>query len=330
MPGSTDYMNSPRPVQAQLFLGLLYGFFLPLASGCGGSPSDGVDVAMLLPETIGEWVRQTDPVTYDRETIFDYINGAGEVYRSYAFSQVLVERYQTPSGLGVSVEVFDMGTTEDAFGVFSYAREDEESGIGAGFERKGSVLCFWQDRYYVCVAAEQRGDNVEDDLREVAGGVSAELPPGGERPALMAALPEENQVPFSDRYFHTHQSLNYHNYLARENVLQLSPETAVALARYQPGSTYLLIVEYEDEHAATTALTSFEAHLTQIGFAVTNAPDAGGGASSTDGESWTSISQRGRFLVAALEADTKEAADLILKGAVAQLDQIPGPGQPKP
>jgi len=279
---------------------------------------------MLLPETIGDWVKQTDPVTYDRETIFDYINGAGEVYRSYAFSQVLVERYETPSSQGVSVEVFDMGTTEDAFGVFSYAREDEESGIGSGFERKGRVLCFWQDRYYVCVAADQRDEDTEGVLRDIAVGVSEALPRGGTRPALMSVLPDENRVPFSDRFFHTHQSLNYHHYLARENVLQLSPETDVALARYQPGSTYLLIAKYGDEGAASAAVSSFEDHLTETGFIAPETPEDGGGTLSTDGETWNSAGQHGRFVVAVLGADTEETANRIRLGAVAKLDQMPG------
>ncbi|MBT8398075.1 MAG: hypothetical protein HKO65_06220 [Gemmatimonadetes bacterium] len=324
MSGTTYRPVLSRPVQARAFLGLLCGALVPLVSGCGASDSDGGNVAMLLPETIGDWVKQPDPVIYDRETIFDYINGAGEVYRSYAFSQVLVERYETQAGLGVTVEVFDMGTSEDAFGVFSYAREDEESGIGSGFERKGSVLCFWQGRHYVCVAAEQRDENPGEVLGEVAAGISGALPQGGARPALMSALPEENRVPFSDRYFHTHQSLNYHRYLARENVLRLSPETDVALARYQPGSTYLLVAKYEDEGVASEALSSFGDHLIQVGFAAPGAHEDGGEASSTDGEVWASASRHGRFVVAVLDADSEEAADRLRLDAVAKLDQIPG------
>ena len=80
---------------------------------------------MLLPERIGDRVRQDSSLTYDREAIFDYINGAGEVYRSYAFRDVLVARYARDSGDEVTVELFDMGLTEDAYGVFSYARESE-------------------------------------------------------------------------------------------------------------------------------------------------------------------------------------------------------------
>jgi hypothetical protein len=70
-------------------------------------------------------------------------------------------------------------------------------------------------------------------------------------------LPTEGLRPLSERYFHLHQTLNYHYYLARENVLNLSPETDAVLGRYQPGSMILLIIDYEDEGPAADALVSF-------------------------------------------------------------------------
>ena len=86
----------------------------------------------LLPERFGAWTRSENTDVYDRETIFDYINGAGEVYRSYDFSEVLVDRYSSGQGSDVLVELFDMGSPDDAYGVFSYARESEEAGEQGG------------------------------------------------------------------------------------------------------------------------------------------------------------------------------------------------------
>jgi hypothetical protein len=266
---------------------------------------------MPLPEAVGDWVRQEAPISYDRETIFDYINGAGEVYRSYAFDHVLVGRYEGAGGRGLTVELFDMGTEEDAFGVFSYAREEEEEGIGGGFERKGSILCFWQSRFYVCVAAEQREPDPGPDLEEVARGISETLPPSGEPPSLLGALPAEGLVPFSDRFFHLHQSLNYHYYLVRENILNLSPDTDAVLARYQPGPTYLLLVEYGSEADAVQALDSFRA-------AVTPAASGTETTASVDG-TFVSSDQAGRHLVLVLEAPSRETASGILEAALTKL-----------
>ena len=169
------------------------------ASGCGGSSADNPEEAMSLPESIGTWVLQEPHVTYDRETIFDYINGAGEVYRSYAFKDVLVAQYQEEGGGTLNVEIFDMGTPEDAYGVFSYARENEEDGLGGGYETRGSVLCFWQDRFYVCVAVEPGGDVPGVALVEVARGLSEGFPSAGERPELMGALPPDGLGPDTGR-----------------------------------------------------------------------------------------------------------------------------------
>jgi hypothetical protein len=296
---------------------------LALLLGCENSEPDPSATAMLLPASIGEWVKTNEAVTYDRETIFDYINGAGEVYRSYAFTHVLVERYESPGGQGVTVELFDMGRPEDAFGVFSYSRENEEEGIGAGFERKGSILCFWQNRFFVCVAAEQRDEGTDRMLTDLARGLSGALPTEGEKPPLMAVLPEDGRVPFSDRFFHTHQSLNYHYYLERENVLNLTAETDVALARYRPGAAFLLVIGYGDDGEASGALTSFRE---KIG---AGPGDPGGaipeGAATVETEKGTFLSsdRRGRFVVVVLDADTEEAANALLASSLENLTHLP-------
>ena len=80
--------------------------FLLNLSGCGDRDATNGSFALteLLPTQLGEWNQQDSTVTYDRESIFDYINGAGEVYRSYAFSEVAVFRYSATDRSDVLVE----------------------------------------------------------------------------------------------------------------------------------------------------------------------------------------------------------------------------------
>ncbi len=298
-----------------------------LLLGCGAPKTEPLDTAMLLPETLDDWVKEADPVIYDRETIFDYINGAGEVYRSYAFKDVVVARYGNSEGLAVAVELFDMGDPADAYGVFSYAREQEEMGIGAAYERRGSILCFWQDRFYVCVAAEQRDPDPGPIIEEVARGVSAGLPAAGSRPALVDMLPADGLRPLSERFFHVHQTLNYHYYLVRENVLNLSPETDAVLGRYQPGSAILLIVDYGEDGLATDALVSFR-HLSAQNnvSAETSAAlsEVESDQQTLNTETWNFISsaQRGRFVVIALNGETGAAVEALVSSALGNLAEI--------
>jgi hypothetical protein len=303
-------MRIPIPAVAALALSSMT---LP---GCGAQESDGSLTAVidLLPKQIDTWARGDSPLTYDRETIFDYINGAGEVYRSYAFGQVAVAVYASSEGLpDVTVELFDMGDPADAYGVFSYAREQEETGIGGGYERKGRVLCFWQDRYYVCVASEERTADSERSLEEIARAISEGLPPASEPPALVAMLPDDGLVAFSQRFFHLHQSLNYQYYLARENILNLGPETDAVLARYSPGSTYLLLIRYPSERDAAAAAASFKQSYL---------PDSGDSRTAkTENDKFSSYNDSDRFVVAVLDAESETAASDLLQAAVSGLPQ---------
>jgi len=183
---------------------LLFGL-----SGCGvdDSSEGSADLTSLLPTQLGEWNLQDSTITYDRESIFDYIDGAGEVYRSYAFSEVAVFRYAAPGRSDILVELFDMGNPNDAYGVFSYAREQEEPGIGGGYEHKGDVLCFWQNRYYICLAIDDPTQASEDDLPALARVISQHLPTPSVRPDLVEMLPPDGLVQRSERFFHLHQSL---------------------------------------------------------------------------------------------------------------------------
>lgn len=285
-----------------------------VALGCGmQDTASSMGSLDLLPQQIDGWARADSAATYDRETIFDYIDGAGEVYRSYAFADVTVVPYTNPQGQTVTVELFDMGNAADAYGVFSYAREQEDEGIGGGYEQRGSVLCFWQDRFYVCAAFEPGTPGVGEDLMGIARAISAGLPTASERPDLVQLLPTEGLVPFSERFFHLHQTLNYHYYVARENLLELNPETSAVLARYRPSGAYLLIVSYENESAASDASSSFrQGYL----------PDSGSSRPiQTENGKFASLQDYARFVVAVFDAESAAQADELMQAAVGNLEE---------
>jgi hypothetical protein len=298
--------DSGAPALVALMLGVLS------MSGCSGSAADGSGLDELLPRTISSWTMADSNVTYDRETIFDYINGAGEVYRSYDFGEVLVATYESPEQPYVLVELFDMGNAADAYGVFSYARETEELGIGGGYEQRGRVICFWQDRYYVCVSTEERTAESDEYLAAFARSVSEQLPAVTDPPDLVQKLPTEGLVRFSERFFHLHQSLNYQYYVARENLLHLNSETDAVMARYAPGSSYLLLVQYPDEGNASDALASFK----QV-----YVPDAGMETTvQTENGQFVSFAQEGSYLALVLDAPSETGASDLLQAALDKLE----------
>ncbi|UCC45396.1 MAG: hypothetical protein JSU65_05615 [Candidatus Zixiibacteriota bacterium] len=258
------------------------------------------------PESVEGWALQDTVAVYDRETIFDYINGAGEVYLSYDFRELAVFQYARPDRPPITLEIFDMSEPSEAYGIFSHAREDEREGIGNGYEASGGLLCFWQSQYFVCVQAGGGSSDEQAAMRTIAGAVASQLPPGGEKPGLLDLLPTEGMTAYSSRYFHGHPSLNYHYYVSERNILGLSRNTNGALARYEPGSVFLVCIEYPSEAEASEARESFrDAYL----------PDAGeSGMAQTENGKWTAISLKNKYLVIVLDAQTQQETDGLLQG----------------
>ena len=267
----------------------------------------------VVPEEVLGWKLGETAATYDRETIFDYINGAGELYRAYDFRHVDVFRYVTQDERDITVELFDMGKSEDAYGVFSHAREEENTGIGLGYEYLGGLLCFWQDRYFVCVRAEEETNASKEAVRALAQAISKRLPVSGRKPELMALLPEQGMIPHSARFFHLHTSLNYHYYLASENILRLGQDTDVALVTYDPGSTYLLCIRYPSADIARQGYAGLIDHYV---------PELGNsGSAEIDGGKWVAVTLEREYLIVALDSPTEDDARSRVDACVAGLPQ---------
>ncbi len=258
-----------------------------------------------VPHEILGWKQRDTVETYDRETIFDYINGAGEVYRSYGFRKVTVFRLAKPEEPDITVELFDMGSAEDAYGIFSHARGNEEMGIGEGYEYEGSLLSFWRANFFVCVLAQQESPKTKQAVFALARKISEQLPASGGKPELVSYLPEEGLTPGNTRFFHLHTSLNYHYFLANRNILNLSPDTRAVLARYEPGPTYLLCVKYPSVQQADQARSQFVENYV---------PEAQTtGAAETEQGKWVAVGSEREYVIIALDAATEVYARHLIK-----------------
>ena len=65
---------------------VIFGLMPPLAAAAGA----GADLARLLPGEIAGWKPAGEDRMFTRENIFDYMDGAGEIYLAFGFRQVLV------------------------------------------------------------------------------------------------------------------------------------------------------------------------------------------------------------------------------------------------
>ncbi|MBI5187614.1 MAG: hypothetical protein HZA07_00855 [Nitrospirae bacterium] len=255
-----------------------------------------------LSSEIHGWKAERKAETYSRETIYDYMDGAGEIYLAYNFKELLVQRYVKTRAPEIIVEVFDMGSGEDAFGVFSYGqgREKGEIGIGQDSEYRGGLLCFWKDRFFICIRTERETPSAKRAVLALGRAISKAIRTKGEKPAILNYLSEDEFLEKSLRYFHNYAILNYHYFVADKNILNLDESTKAILARYKDGKGYLLLVQYQDTEEAKTA---FE------GFINAYMPDArGSGVIQTENGKWTGAKLEKNFVIILFDALSKAQA----------------------
>jgi hypothetical protein len=279
---------------------------LLLASGSALKPPGSSLGKFPFPASICGWKATGGVLRFDARTIFDYIDGGAEVYRAYGFRELAVRRYTREGQPSITAELFDMGTAQDAYGVFTFEREGGSVGVGQDSEFEGGMLRFWSGRYFVAVSVEHESPSAHAAVIALASEIARRTGSPGTRPSLLSLLPQEHLDTLSVRYFHEPFCLAYHHYLSDENILRLGRSTNAVLARYAADhrvGVRLLLVEHPDTIAATAALQSYQKAFptTQNG--------APGVPSTTIGEA----RREGRLLILVRDAPDAAAAQSLIE-----------------
>ena len=271
------------------------------------------------PKNIGGWVRPHRPRKVDRSTIFDYMDGAGELYLAYSFVGLDVWRYTKPDEPDILVEVYDMGDSREAFGVLSFELRGEEVGIGQRSVYAAGLLQFWKGKYFVRVLADAETSASKSAVMKIGKHLAAELPGKGSLPELMTTLPEKGLLPESVHYFHTKMCLDYFYYLADDNILKLNERTDAVIADYRTpsGQAKLLAVEYNSGASSLEAWETFHAsYLNQ------QPPESGViDSKQIEGEQWVCSRREGTVLLIAFEGKSQKDCEELLRGATANIVQ---------
>lgn len=271
------------------------------------------NLSSVLPAEVSGWKKAGPPEAYDKSNLFDYIDGGAELYISYNFQKLLAVRYKGTGDEEIVIDMFDMGNSYNAFGLFSHGREREDGLAGQGSEYNAGLLTFWKDRFYVSILAYPETEAKKEIVLGLGRTLANAIPKEGQWPPVIGLLPQPNLIPESVRYFHHYIWLNSHFFIANENILLIDDETQAVLAKYKTENKplHLLIALYKDGTKAKEAGQSFLRNYL---------PDAGEGMSRLPDGRWTGIRVEGNRLSIVFNAPSREAA-------ISQLDRI-GPGRP--
>jgi hypothetical protein len=258
-----------------------------------------------LPESVGVWKKAETPDIFLPENLSKYIDGGAELYLSYNFQAALALKYRDPDQNEIEVDLFDMGSSPDAFGVFAHSRESIDSSFGQGSEYAAGLLTFWKDRYYVSILAYPETPAKKDVVFAIGRAIEAAIRTTGPLPEVIGRLPQEGLVPESVHYFHHYIWLNSFCFVSNDNVLNIGANTPAALGNYRAAgkSYFLLIVRYPDAAKAMAAAAQFRQRI--MGGAQS------GAAQNKEGK-WTGLAQKGPEVRVVLNAPDAAAVESLL------------------
>ena len=220
--------------------------------------------ALPSASAVAGWAQSEESRTYDPDTLYDFMNGAADLYFTYGFESLAVGKYENGDGAQLRVEIYRTATDADAFGLFTYNSFGEAIDLGEeGRWTSGTGLAFWQRRTFVQVIARDQVDDTA--LQSFGKAVAAALPAGGDRPVVVGALPVEGLQPGSVRFFREQMALDNFLWLGTANVLGLGPDVEGTLAEYAlDGQTAsLLLVAFPDAKRAQDAQAGLEGAETE-------------------------------------------------------------------
>ncbi|NNM04676.1 MAG: hypothetical protein HKO65_06190 [Gemmatimonadetes bacterium] len=174
---------------------LVLGLVLALVStsGCSSGGSE-------FPEVEG-WAQPGEVLVYDADNLWEYINGAAELFVSYGVRSCRTTDL-TSGDLTVTVDLYDMGTPLNAYGVF----EREASGEAVDVSEAVAALVSPPYQALLLKGSTYAKVNVFEGELTMENGtglleaLAASLPGSATPPAEFGLLPADGMVPGSEAY----------------------------------------------------------------------------------------------------------------------------------
>ncbi len=180
---------------------MLFVLLAMLLAQCRGGTMK--DLQSAIPDDIRGWTSEGEDVLYDRETLYDYMNGGAEVYLAFDLRDVFARRYRGEGTDEIILDIYRMGSSAEAFGIFSCDREDPTARIGQASEYGYGLLRFWQGKCFVSIVASGDHEVAEEAILDLGRAVAAVVGPDEPGPELLGILPAEGLIPDRISYFHS-------------------------------------------------------------------------------------------------------------------------------
>lgn len=182
---------------------IIPGALLLIALSARTAAAPAFNLKESLPQTFagGAWQRAGEHA-YTPENLYNYINGAADLFIAYGFIQLAGAEYRLASEKKsmVIIDIYDMGSSLNAFGVFRSKRDPQSKtlNIGAGAFATSQYVFLYKDRYYVEIQAYPAHEG--DVLTAMAQTLAGILPGQNAPPSELSYLPARNRISGTELY----------------------------------------------------------------------------------------------------------------------------------
>ena len=295
--------------------------------------------AINLPKTVGHWARPDSPRVINSKNIFEYMNGAGELYLGYRFSHIEVFDYTSESQENILVELYFMETSDDAFGLLSLDWGGEHVSFGGSNVNTsdqslrpsaralygGGLLRIWSDNLYARIMADRETPASKEAVHTLGKAIVAKRKTQPE-PELLKFVHSDIGSAWrlrKDRlsFFRSYLVLNSIYYLSEENLLDLDLSTEAVIAPYEHISSssdhkpvQFLLLKYENHERAWKALNHFHhIYLPEYkkNFSA-NSPTRNPSLFKLE-DGWLGYELLGKYIAIVFECSDQESARIIIQ-----------------
>lgn len=176
---------------------MVCGFLAPIALFSSELPK----MDKIFPDIEG-LERDGKPQIFTAQNLFEYINGAAEVYLSYGFQELAVMNYDNDQEQSITIEIYRHSSSNNGFGIYSQEKPLESTFLSIGVQGyyEPGVLNFFKGDYYVKLLSFGLGDKDRSILVKIGEEVAEKLPGETDFPKTILCFPEKGKVKNSERY----------------------------------------------------------------------------------------------------------------------------------
>ena len=226
---------------------------------------------LLLPSDgeILDWVQSRAPSTYEGKTLYRDRAEAPDLFYAYGFQRQAEVEYQAPrfgSKPLILLEIFDMGTPENAFGIYNFHiyPQVKFEWVGSKAMLSGGYLRFSKGKYFIQIEGYEFATGIREAMVLLAKDIAARIKEPAPEPQILSLLPS-NKISGTVKLFRSNWALRQIYSTLPVNVPQLRDTALGVSARYRDNpdlknwteARIVFIIRFPDPAAAESAYTIY-------------------------------------------------------------------------